>query len=295
MSEKAKKPVNSASRIQMITESAIMVALAFVLSMVKLIDLPYSGSVTPASALPLIIIAYRYGVGWGCLTGLVYSFTQMITTSSFGWVSGFVSVAAVVVLDFLLAFTSVGFSGAFRRGKNQPAALMGGAVLYGAIRYICHVIAGATVWAGIAIPTGTALVYSLSYNLTYMLPETIITAAAAYLIGSVLDFRTPALVRVEQETVSNGSGILKAAAAGLVTAAVVYDVAQIFPYTQDPESGDFVVGNLSGANWTAMAVLTGVAVIAALLLILASRRKKAAKAAAKAAEAQAKAEQEETE
>ena len=290
MSESVGRSANVNNRIAMITESAVMIALAAVLSMVKLIDLPYSGSVTPASALPLIIIAYRYGVGWGCLTGLVYSLTQMVTTSSFGYVTGFWSVVAVVALDFLLAFTTVGFAGLFRRSKKQPLAMMGGAILFGALRYLCHVIAGATVWAGIAIPTGAALAYSLSYNLTYMLPETIILAAAAYMIGSVLDFRTPAMVRVEREAAS-GSGLMKAAAAGLITAAVVYDVAQIFPLTQDDE-GNFVVNRLAEANWTAMGILTAAAVIAALVLILISRRKKAVKAEAEAKSAATQEQQE---
>ena len=282
MSEQAKTPITSASRVQRITESAIMIALATVLSLAKLVDLPYGGSITPASALPLIIIAYRYGVGWGCLTGLAYSLTQMATTSSFGWVSGFASVAAVVVLDFLLAFTSVGLAGVFRRGKSQPAAMLGGAVVYGVVRYLCHVIAGATVWAGIAIPTGTALLYSLSYNLTYMLPEVIITAAAAYLIGSMLDFRSPSLARVKQEKAS-GVGMLKAAAAGLITAALVYDVAQIFKKAQDEETGEFITANLADANWTAMAILTGLAVIAAAALFVVARRKKAEAAGAEPA------------
>ena len=49
----------------MMAESAIMLALATVLSIFKLYELPYGGSITIASMLPLLIIAYRYGTGLG--------------------------------------------------------------------------------------------------------------------------------------------------------------------------------------------------------------------------------------
>ena len=66
--------------LQKLTESAIMIALATILSLVKVIDMPYGGSVTFASMLPLIIIAYRYGFSWGALTGIVYRcFSGLIT------------------------------------------------------------------------------------------------------------------------------------------------------------------------------------------------------------------------
>ena len=48
-----------------LTESAIMLAFATVLSLVKIVDLPYGGSITACSMLPILIIAYRYGTGWG--------------------------------------------------------------------------------------------------------------------------------------------------------------------------------------------------------------------------------------
>ena len=53
-----------------LTESAVMIALATILSLFKLVDLPYGGSITLASMLPVLLIAYRYGTAWGLLTGL---------------------------------------------------------------------------------------------------------------------------------------------------------------------------------------------------------------------------------
>lgn len=64
-----------------------------------------------------------------------------------------------------------------------------GAVLCGVLRYICHVISGCTVWAGLSIPTQAALLYSLAYNATYMVPETLVTVLGAWYLSRVLDVR----------------------------------------------------------------------------------------------------------
>ena len=55
-----------------LTESAMMIALATILSFIKLANLPYGGSITIASMLPILIIAVRYGTPWGLFTGLVH-------------------------------------------------------------------------------------------------------------------------------------------------------------------------------------------------------------------------------
>lgn len=51
-----------------ITESAVMLALGFILSMIKIVDMPYGGAVTAFSMLLVIIIAYRYRTAWGLIT-----------------------------------------------------------------------------------------------------------------------------------------------------------------------------------------------------------------------------------
>ena len=265
-------------RVLRLTEGAIMLALATVLSLVKLIDLPYGGSVTAASAVPLILLAYRHGVGFGLFAGLAYGLLQLTFSSALSYVTGFWSVAAVVLLDYVVAFAAVGFAGAFRRMKTQSAALLWGSVLYGVLRYLLHVLSGATVWAGISIPTAAALVYSLGYNATYMIPETVICTAGAYFLGSVLNFRRDLPGRAVMRT-ANGHGRFVALAVGLGTAAVVYDTAVIFRHTQDAETGRFSFNGLANVNWTPIAVLTGAAVIAATVLVLVVRKNKSAEAA----------------
>ena len=48
-----------------LTEGAVMIALATVLSMIKLAEFPYGGSITAASLFPIALIAYRHGTAFG--------------------------------------------------------------------------------------------------------------------------------------------------------------------------------------------------------------------------------------
>lgn len=259
-----------------LTESAVMLALATVLSVVPLLELPYGGSITLCSAVPLLIIGYRHGTGWGIFTGAVYGLIQMlIGLKNVMYFTTPLSVIAVILLDYLLAFAVLGLGGIFRRfSKAQAPALSASALLCCVLRYILHTIAGCTVWAGLSIPTAGALVYSLAYNATYMIPETIIAAAGAYFLGSVLDFRGDMPARLAT-TRTRGAGWLTAITVGAPIAAVVYDIIAIFPYVQDPESGAFTFADLSSVRWTAVAVVTGVGILVSLVAAIIKKRKEA--------------------
>ena len=53
-------------QIRMLCEAAIMIALAQVLSYIKLMELPNGGSLTPAM-FPIILFAVRWGLGPGLM------------------------------------------------------------------------------------------------------------------------------------------------------------------------------------------------------------------------------------
>ena len=66
------------TKTRRLVECAILVAMATVLSVFRLAELPYGGSITMASMLPLIIIAYRHGPLWGFGAGLSYGIIQQL-------------------------------------------------------------------------------------------------------------------------------------------------------------------------------------------------------------------------
>ena len=95
-----------------LTESAVMLALTVVLSFFKLVDLPYGGSITLFSMLPVILIAYRHGLTWGLMTGFANGVLQLLMgLKSLSYATSAGAVVAIILLDYLLAFTVTGFGG----------------------------------------------------------------------------------------------------------------------------------------------------------------------------------------
>ena len=182
-------------------ECAIMIALATILSVLKIVDMPVGGSVTLASMLPIVIIAYRHGIGYGMASALVASILQLLLgLENFSYVTGWQSVIALALFDYLLAYAIFGLGGIFKRVVRNPAlAMLAGISLGNVVRYVCHVISGATIWAGLPVPDAASLSYSLSYNAVYMLPELIISALVALYVGGAIDFSRDLPTRVKSE------------------------------------------------------------------------------------------------
>jgi len=165
-----------------ITTSACMLALAVILSVFTLPPQAFGGSVTVASALPVAVCALLYPTSWGLLVSLVFSLLQMFILSRVPAppVQNLLSYAGVVLLDYIIAFGVIGLAGFFHRrmgGKIWAIPVSVAAVI--TLRFFCHFISGIVIW-GVYAPEGqSAAVYSLIYNGAYMLPELVITTAAA--------------------------------------------------------------------------------------------------------------------
>ena len=264
----------SQKTLRALTESAIMLALATALSLVKIVELPYGGSVTVASMLPVLIIAYRYGVKWGLLTGAAYGgVQQLLGLKNLSYVTTWQSVLAVILLDYVVAFLCIGFGGSFRGKKSQPAGLVGGGLLACVLRYLCHVISGATVWAGLSIPTNAALIYSIGYNATYMIPETIVLLIVAYYLSTKLYFRADRIGPYKGEGLAR-PGVLDWIAGLLLAGAFVFDTASVFARLQNGDTGSFDITGLNAVNWGLIAAVSGICIAFSAVLFFLSRKQK---------------------
>ena len=265
--------------VKMLTESAIMIALATVLSFIKLWDFPAGGSITIASMFPIAVIAYRYGAPWGIFTAIVHGIVQqLVSLSTLSYVTTWQSVVAVILLDYVVAFAVVGLAGVFRKKIARPStALVMGSLLACVLRYLCHVISGATVWAGLSIPDEAALIYSISYNATYMIPETIILLLVALYMGENIDFTKTTITRIKQENLAKGTAWMLPAAGLTALAALVYDIVAIFGKLQN-EDGVFDLSGIANVNWLVFAIVNAAAavVILALVIIYKAKQKKTA-------------------
>ncbi len=262
------------TKVLRLVESALLLALAAVLSLIKVLDLPYGGSVTACSALPLLLIGYRHGVGYGLFSGTVYALIQLLLgAGSLSYFTAPLAVVAVILLDYLLAFAVLGLGGIFRRGRSQGQALVLGGLFTGVLRYVFHVIAGCTVWMGVSIPSAAALVYSLAYNATYMVPEILVTLLGAWYFSRVVDVRGARPARV---TVSDGGkrSVWSLVAAGAAVAALVTDVVLLFRHLQNAENGQFDFQGLAHVNWMAVVLVTLVGAMLTVAFAWLARRKK---------------------
>ena len=231
-----------------LTETAVMLSFATVLSILPLLELPYGGSVTVCSALPLLVISYRHGCKWGVFAGVVYGILQMLLgMKNVMYFTTPLSIAAVILLDYVLAFAALGLGGAFRKTlKNQTLALVCGGILALLLRYILHTVAGATVWAGLSIPSQAALAYSLAYNATYMIPETLVSVLGTVLVSRVLDFRNET---VGKATKNEGFNWWLVGATAVLIATLIFDVCTVFAQLQNPETGEFIISGLADVAW----------------------------------------------
>lgn len=57
---------NTSKKTFLLVEGALMIAMAFVLSYIKLYDMPMGGSIT-LEMIPLVIMGLRHGVKWGTM------------------------------------------------------------------------------------------------------------------------------------------------------------------------------------------------------------------------------------
>lgn len=138
----------------------IAIALAIVLKMFRIMQMPMGGSVTLGSMIPIIFIAYVYGPRVGYLTGMLFGVMDLL-------LGAYVVHPMQLLLDYVLAFGVLGVAGYF---KNNISI---GALAAIALRFLCHIASGVIFFSSYA-GEQNALVYSILYNGTYLLPEAII-------------------------------------------------------------------------------------------------------------------------
>lgn len=191
------------NKVRILVEGAVMVALAFVLSMVKIFKLPWGGSITLLSMLPIVIYSIRNGAKCGLAASFVYALTQfldgVVGDGLFAWGLSPLNLVLCIFLDYIGAFTVLGLAGMFR--KSEMKGWIGGAVSVISIRYLLHTTSGAVVfhstgmlWESLG-EIANPWLYSAIYNACYMLPEMILTT-----VGAVLLFKTGAIKMILNST-----------------------------------------------------------------------------------------------
>lgn len=149
---------------------AMCIALAFVLSYIRIIKMPQGGSMTLVSMLPIMLFAYIYGTPKGLIVGIAYGLLQLVQDA-------FVVHWVQLLLDYPIAFGALALAGMFKKH------LWLGTSIGGTLRYLAHVLSG-VIFFGEYAGDQNVWIYSLGYSIPILM-ETALCA-----IISVLPFFT---------------------------------------------------------------------------------------------------------
>lgn len=154
---------------QVVTEVGVAVALAAVLSLIRVFRMPQGGSIS-LEMVPIFYVALRRGGGTGVLAGLVLGMVKLV-------LEPYVVHPLQFLMDYPLAFAALGLAGFF------PGAPLVGVLVGGAARFLLHVLSGVVFFASYAPEGSNVWVYSLTYNATYMVPEVVIAMLVMLFLG----------------------------------------------------------------------------------------------------------------
>ncbi len=175
-------------KTKVITECAVMIALATVLSFIKVFEAPYGGSVTLGSMVPIVVLcAHIRETRWALLACFAYALVQML----FGFypppTATVWAFAGVVLLDYIVAFGVLFIVNPIAKlFKKKTFAVIIGASIAVFCRFLCHFATGILIWDACAPEGQPVWLYSLLYNGGYMLPELLITVVLSALIYAIM-------------------------------------------------------------------------------------------------------------
>ncbi len=153
-----------------ITFAAMSIAIAFILSYIKIVQMPWGGAVTLLSMFFVTIVGYFYGPYVGLIAAFAYSMLEFIQDGG-----GYILSPIQVCMDYLFAFTALGVAGFFYKKKN---GMVIGYICAIMLRGLFHSIGGYMFWMDYMpenFPQSLAAIYPIVYNYSYILAEGVIT------------------------------------------------------------------------------------------------------------------------
>lgn len=149
---------------------AAALALGFATSFIKIVPMPWGGSVTLCSMLFVTLIGYWYGPKIGLVAGFAYGLLQFVQDGG-----SYILSPLQACLDYIVAFAALGLSGLFYKKSN---GLLKGYLFAIFARGVFHTIGGYLYWMDYMpenFPSSLAAIYPIAYNYAYILAEGLIT------------------------------------------------------------------------------------------------------------------------
>jgi thiamine transporter len=179
--------------VRAIAEIGVAVALAAALSWFSQafpFRMPQGGSFG-LEMLPILFIAIRRGVVPGVVAGGLFGLLQLAGVAGTPYIYHPLQAA----LDYPLAFAALGLAGIVPVGEVKGAggvARLIAAVLVGAAgRFVFHFLSGLIFFAEYAPKWEAPWLYSITYNLLYLLPSAVVTALVLWPLLHAYDAAFP--------------------------------------------------------------------------------------------------------
>jgi thiamine transporter len=172
--------LNAFKDTRVLAEAALAVALAFVLGLIKVFQMPFGGSIS-LEMVPLILLALRQGPFVGVVAGAAYGLLDLA-------IEPFIVHPVQVIFDYPLAFGVLGLAGFFQ--PTVRGAIVGTIVAVLA-RFFCHFVSGVVFFASYAPKGWNPYLYSAAYNAAYLVPSLIIALVAVAVLLRALEGAQP--------------------------------------------------------------------------------------------------------
>lgn len=214
-------------RTKDLTYGAICLAASYALSFLG-IGLPYGGTITIASVLPVMIYCYYFGFLKGLVVTVAYTILQFFQ-------SPYIVHPMSAVLDYVIPYMALCFLGAFSYKQSRANTVVAenkpilkahlhfflGVICYFVLRYVSHTLSGVIFYGEWIAWEGWwqdhLVAYSFAYNGAFLIPDTVLTAVAAIGVLSSKSFN--GFMATSAGLIGDSSGKVESADATIAPAA----------------------------------------------------------------------------
>ncbi len=162
---------------RVLAEITVLSALSAVLYAIRPFSLPYGGSVTLGSMVPVIWLTLRRGAKIGLLAGAIFGILALFIDVLLVGAANIIVTPIQVFLEYPVAFGVLGLAGLFYKKSSVVLAIVGVAI--GVFtKFLIHYLVGAFIWVSVYDfpPEWGQWLWPAVYNGSFLLVEFIVSA-----------------------------------------------------------------------------------------------------------------------
>jgi len=166
----------NSSKTKIIVEIAVFSALSAVLYAVRPFTLPFGGSITLGSMVPVMWLSLRRGIRVGLIVGTIFGVLALFEDMVLLGAANIIATPLQAILEYPIAFGVIGLAGMFHEKSAVFAVTGAGLAVF--IRFWIHYFVGVFVWANIyAFPAEYGLwLWPAVYNGSFLSAEFVVSA-----------------------------------------------------------------------------------------------------------------------